>query len=152
MKSMIWRNNFPASALKLLKNQPISNHHSVKISDWKVTSNFMNNVTNLQEFGPVVKDPNAQYEILEKINFSENQEPKITKLYASQDDWLASLAKENLAEAQVTREISTKIAKSTKVSVVNFIGYFCTQIYVKSTSSEFHSVEISGFFCHLDFM
>ena len=121
MKSMIWRNNFQTSALKLLKNQPISNHHSVKISDWKVTSNFMNNVTNLQEFGPVVKDPNAQYEILEKINFSENQEPKMTKLYASQDDWLASLAKENLAEAQVTREISTKIAKSTKVSVANFL-------------------------------
>ena len=41
---MIWRNNFPTSALKLLKNQPISNHHSVKISDWKVRSIFTNNV------------------------------------------------------------------------------------------------------------
>ena len=44
MKSMIWRNNFPTSALKLLKNQPISNHHIVKISDWKVRSIFTNNV------------------------------------------------------------------------------------------------------------
>ena len=44
MKSMIWRNNFPTSALKLLKNQPMLNHHSVKISDWKVRSIFTDNV------------------------------------------------------------------------------------------------------------